>query len=81
MAETLHTVVEKTLTTRWLSWCSQFSAYMCSGRPHVRKRCAIAILRLWRKFPDIFDPEEWKQKVIDVLDERDMSMWLLAYIT
>eukprot|EP00698_Gefionella_okellyi_P013301 TRINITY_DN3633_c0_g1_i1.p1 TRINITY_DN3633_c0_g1~~TRINITY_DN3633_c0_g1_i1.p1 ORF type:complete len:972 (+),score=252.79 TRINITY_DN3633_c0_g1_i1:239-2917(+) len=60
MCETLNSIIIKLLTA--------------SGKAHVRKRCAITLLRLYRKFPDIFEPEEWKGKVIEILEEKDMSV-------
>ncbi|KAI9321993.1 adaptin N terminal region-domain-containing protein [Obelidium mucronatum] len=39
----------------------------------VRKKAALCLLRLFRKFPDIFQAVDWAQKIIYMMDDRDFG--------
>ena len=43
-------------------------------RPIVRKKAALCLLRLFRKNKEILVPETWAQKMINLLDERDLGI-------
>ena len=43
-------------------------------RPIVRKKAALALLRLYRRNKEILVPETWAQKMINLLDERDLGV-------
>jgi AP-2 complex subunit alpha len=49
---------------------------LCNGgaRPIVRKKAALALLRLFRRNPEILDPAVFAGKLADLLDERDLGI-------
>jgi AP-2 complex subunit alpha len=49
---------------------------LCSNviRPIVRKKAALALLRLYRRNRDILTPETFSQRMLDLLDERDLGI-------
>lgn len=61
MAESLAPVVQKLLVAN-------------TSPPHVKKRAALALLRLFRKYPSIITPDLWASKVVGLLDESDFGV-------
>jgi len=49
---------------------------LCSGtiRPVVRKKAALALLRLYRRNREILVPETFSQQMLNLLDERDLGI-------
>ena len=49
---------------------------LCSNviRPIVHKKAALALLRLYRRNRDILTPETFSQRMLDLLDERDLGI-------
>ncbi|KAJ3408435.1 hypothetical protein HDU80_005756 [Chytriomyces hyalinus] len=39
----------------------------------VRKKAALCLLRLYRKFPEAFQAVDWAQKIIFMMDDRDLG--------
>ncbi|KAJ3024561.1 UNVERIFIED_CONTAM: hypothetical protein HDU68_008005, partial [Siphonaria sp. JEL0065] len=39
----------------------------------VRKKAALCLLRLFRKFPELFQAVDWAQKIIYMMDDRDLG--------
>lgn len=62
MAESLAPVVQKLLTAK-------------SSKPLIKKKAALSLLRLWRRYPDIVTPD-WAEKIISLLDETDHGVLL-----
>jgi len=44
------------------------------ARPIVRKKAALALLRLFRRNKEIFVPETFSRQLADLLDERDLGI-------
>ncbi|KAI8803401.1 Adaptor protein complex AP-2 alpha subunit [Cladochytrium replicatum] len=42
----------------------------------VKKKAALCLLRLFRKFPDIFPATEWAQKIVARMEDPDMGVAL-----
>eukprot|EP00762_Andalucia_godoyi_P001586 ANDGO_00198.mRNA.1 AP-2 complex subunit alpha-1 len=38
------------------------------------KKAALTLLRLYRKYPEVFPPDEWCQKVVGLLDRPDLGV-------
>jgi hypothetical protein len=38
----------------------------------VKKKSALALLRLYRKYPDVIPMGEWRMSVLKLLDEKDL---------
>lgn len=38
----------------------------------VKKKSALALLRLYRKYPDVIPMGEWRHSVLNLLDEKDL---------
>ena len=49
-------------------------------RPLVRKKAALCLLRLFRKMPDILNPDEFSAKMAYLLEEKDLGI-CLAVVT
>ena len=49
-------------------------------RPLVRKKAALCLLRLFRKMPEILNPEEFSAKMAYLLEEKDLGI-CLAVVT
>jgi len=45
-----------------------------SVRPIVRKKAALCLLRLFRKNKEILVADTWAQKMLNLLDERDLGI-------
>jgi len=45
-----------------------------SSRPIVRKKAAICLLRLFRSNPEVLVAESWADKMLQLLDERDIGV-------
>eukprot|EP01111_Echinosteliopsis_oligospora_P009213 TRINITY_DN2665_c0_g1_i1.p1 TRINITY_DN2665_c0_g1~~TRINITY_DN2665_c0_g1_i1.p1 ORF type:complete len:1051 (+),score=302.86 TRINITY_DN2665_c0_g1_i1:172-3324(+) len=61
MAESLAPLVQKLLIAN-------------TSAPHVKKRAALALLRLFRKYPSIITPDLWATKLIDLLNDTDLGV-------
>lgn len=40
----------------------------------VRKKAALTLLRLYRKYPEILPPDTWSTRVINLLGGRDLGV-------
>lgn len=40
----------------------------------VRKKAALTLLRLYRRYPEILPPDEWSSKVVILLESRDLGV-------
>ena len=40
----------------------------------VRKKAALCLLRLYRKYPEILPPDSWSERVINLLSGRDLGV-------
>jgi AP-2 complex subunit alpha len=40
----------------------------------VQKKAGLTLLRLYRKFPDIFPVREWAQGIIKVMDDKNVGV-------
>lgn len=45
-----------------------------SCRPLVRKKAALCLLRLFRKNPDVVNIDGWSERMVQLLDERDLGV-------
>ncbi|KAJ4979568.1 hypothetical protein NE237_010348 [Protea cynaroides] len=45
-----------------------------SCRPLVRKKAALCLLRLYRKNPDVVNIDGWSDRMVQLLDERDLGV-------
>lgn len=45
-----------------------------SCRPLVRKKAALCLLRLYRKNPDVVNVDGWSERMVQLLDERDLGV-------
>ncbi|XP_024401232.1 AP-2 complex subunit alpha-2 isoform X2 [Physcomitrium patens] len=45
-----------------------------SCRPIVRKKAALCLLRLYRKNPDAVNVDGWSERMVHLLDERDIGV-------
>ena len=45
-----------------------------TSRPLVRKKAALCLLRLYRKNPDVLSVEQWADRLLGLLDERDLGL-------
>ncbi|KAG0627347.1 hypothetical protein M758_2G193500 [Ceratodon purpureus] len=45
-----------------------------SCRPLVRKKAALCLLRLYRKNPDVVNIDGWSERMVQLLDERDLGV-------
>jgi len=61
MAESLAPVVQKLLAAN-------------TSPAHVKKRAALSLLRLFRKYPSIITPDLWASKLVGLLDESDFGV-------
>lgn len=61
MAESLAPVVQKLLVAN-------------TSPAHVKKRAALSLLRLFRKYPSIITPDLWANKLVGLLDEADFGV-------
>lgn len=61
MAESLAPVVQKLLVAN-------------TSPAHVKKRSALALLRLYRKYPSIITPDLWASKLVGLLDDSDLGV-------
>uniref|UniRef100_A0A7S4F9F0 AP-2 complex subunit alpha n=1 Tax=Chrysotila carterae TaxID=13221 RepID=A0A7S4F9F0_CHRCT len=43
-------------------------------KTYVRKKAALTTLRLYRKAPDVLPPSEWSDKVLMLLDEKNIGV-------
>eukprot|EP01113_Clastostelium_recurvatum_P008019 TRINITY_DN1375_c0_g1_i2.p1 TRINITY_DN1375_c0_g1~~TRINITY_DN1375_c0_g1_i2.p1 ORF type:complete len:1036 (+),score=302.77 TRINITY_DN1375_c0_g1_i2:111-3218(+) len=61
MAESLAPLVQKLLVAN-------------TSPPHIKKRAAQALLRLYRKYPGILSADTWADKVLAILDDTDVGV-------
>lgn len=61
MAESLAPLVQKLLVAN-------------TSPPHVKKRAALSLLRLFRKYPTIITPDLWASKLVGLLDDSDFGV-------
>ena len=47
-------------------------------RPVVRKKAALCLLRLFRRLPEIVIAEEWAEKLVQLLDDRNTGVVMSA---
>jgi AP-2 complex subunit alpha len=45
-----------------------------SCRPVVRKKAALCLLRLYRKNPDVVNVDGWSERMVHLLDEKDIGV-------
>jgi hypothetical protein len=43
-------------------------------KPLVQKKAALALLRLYRKYPEILPPDTWSSKVVGLLNESNLGV-------
>ncbi|BBN03404.1 AP-2 complex subunit alpha [Marchantia polymorpha subsp. ruderalis] len=43
-------------------------------RPLVRKKAALCLLRLYRKNPDVVNVDGWSERMVQLLDEKDIGV-------
>ena len=46
-----------------------------TSKPFVKKKAALTLLRLYRKYPDIVQ-QEWTERIISLMDDPDMGVTL-----
>ena len=46
-----------------------------TSKPFVKKKAALTLLRLYRKFPGIVQ-QEWAERIISLMDDPDMGVTL-----
>jgi len=61
MSESLLTNVQKILTAKF-------------SKPTIKRKAALCLLRLYRKYPDLVSSESLLEKVIQLLDEHDLGL-------
>ena len=49
--------------------------YLRTSKAFVKKKAALTLLRLYRKFPGIVQ-EEWAERIISLMDDPDMGVCL-----
>ena len=47
-------------------------------RNSIKKKCSLALLRIFRKNPDILTPDEWLERQLTLLDEKNMGVQMCA---
>jgi AP-2 complex subunit alpha len=45
-----------------------------TSKSFVKKKSALCLLRLFKKYPELMPPEEWAERVINLLDEFDLGV-------
>jgi AP-2 complex subunit alpha len=61
MAEALGTTVQKLLVAS-------------ASKSFVKKKSALCLLRLFKKYPELMPAEEWAERIINLLDEYDLGV-------
>lgn len=46
-----------------------------ASKPFVKKKAALTLLRLYRKYPDIVQ-QQWAERIISLMDDSDMGVAL-----
>ncbi|PRP81516.1 hypothetical protein PROFUN_10878 [Planoprotostelium fungivorum] len=60
MSESLSPIVQKLLIAK-------------ATKPTIKKKAALCLLRLYRKFPESVSPDSWSDKILLLLDEPDLG--------
>jgi AP-2 complex subunit alpha len=61
----------------------EFSQHVCrmlvgNSRPFVKKKAALCLLRLYRKFPDFIPAADWAPQIMPILNETDLGVLTCA---
>jgi AP-2 complex subunit alpha len=40
----------------------------------VKKKAALTLLRLYRKYPEVLPVSEWAQRIVSIMDDEDLGV-------
>ena len=43
-----------------------------TSQAFVKKKAALTLLRLYRKYPECFQADEWALRIVSIMDDRDL---------
>ncbi|KAJ3061224.1 hypothetical protein HDU99_005629, partial [Rhizoclosmatium hyalinum] len=71
----LHTIANVGSREMAVTLSVEVQSLLVSGNhtSFVRKKAALCLLKLFRKFPDIFQAVDWAQKILFMMDDRDLG--------
>jgi AP-2 complex subunit alpha len=81
MAEALAEDVHRLLISPWVSRLFRLilaESVTRTSQNFVRKKAALTLLRMYRKYPDVIPAAEWALRIISIMDDSDLVLIFLC---